>query len=277
LFYSSSFTPLRDKIFFIGVTQNNIKGLWVSDGTTTGTKRLKNISGIRNITVLNHKIIFAAVDSLTGNCALWTSDGTETGTFIVKNNFSISENNLRIIEETIPHDAPFYTLKNKAYFFANRARSSFETGELYETDGTANGTDTLRSFPDHRKLRYDRSNATVLGDKLYLGLKEEISFSGGIGIYQAGLHVISNPTAGITEGGTGIQIYPTLTNDWLFIESSNAIITQIRLMDLSGRLILSQKCYAPNVDISTSNLIPSTYLIQIETENGIQIKKFFKM
>ena len=272
--------PMDNKVFFCGTTRNIYKeGLWISDGTTTGTKLLKYITGIRNMTVLNNKIIFAALDSLSGNWALWTSDGTETGTFIVKKDFSISENNPRIIDETIPHSMPFYTLKNKAYFFANRARFSFETGELYETDGTANGTDTLRSFPDHRILRYDRSNAAVLGDKLYLGIKEEISLSGGIGVYQAGLHVISNSISRLenTEGVTDIKMYPTLTNDWLFVESPTYLIKKIRIIDILGHVVLNQKTYSKKADISLNNLPKNTYLIQIETEKGTITKKFFKM
>jgi ELWxxDGT repeat protein len=269
-------TLLGNKIFFRGATDNNIQGLWVSDGTTSGTKRLKKISGIRNITVLNHKIIFVAVDSLTNYRGLWTSDGTEAGTFMVTNNISIRENNPQILEETIPNGAPFYTLKNKAYFFANRMPFRGEAGELYETDGTTTGTDTLRSFSDHRMFRYYRSNAAVLDGKLYLGLQEELSWSGGIGFYQAGVYVISNQTT-TAPGVTDIHIYPTLTTDWLSIESPTYIITGIRFMDLSGRLISSQNVYTQQTDIPTNHLTKGSYLIQIETENGVQTKKFVKM
>lgn len=272
--------PMGNKILLSGSTGSGnsyAQGIWVSDGTVAGTKLLKNIAGIRNMTALNNKVIFAAIDSLSGNWALWTSDGTTTGTFMVKNDFSISEINPRIVDETIPSGAPFYTLKNKAYFFANRTR--FTTGELYETDGTSRGTDTLRSFPDHRILRFDRSNAVVLNDKLYLGLKEEISLSGGIGVYQNGLHVISNPISRIenTEGVTDIKIYPTLTNDRLYIESPTFSITRIRIVDLLGHLVVEQKNYSKKMDISLNNLMKNIYFIQIETENGTITRKFLKI
>jgi ELWxxDGT repeat protein len=277
---ASYLTPLGNKVFFRGVTRNNNKeGLWISDGTPTGTKLLKYITSMRNVTILNNKILFAALDSLSNNWALWTSDGTEMGTFMVKNDFSISENFSFSLNETIPHSLPFYTLKNKAYFFANRSRLSFPTGELYESDGTARGTDTLRSFPEHKILRYDQSNAAVLGDKLYLGIKEEISVGVNISEYRVGLHVISNPTSKIenTEGVTDIKIYPTLTNDWLFVESPTYKINKIRIFDLLGHIVLNQNNYSYQASIYLNNLIKNAYFIQIETENGIITKKFFKM
>ena len=93
------------------------------------------------------------------------------------------------------------------------------------------------------------------------------------------MFVISNPTSKIenTEGVTDIKIYPTLTNDWLFVESPSYMIKGIRIIDMLGRDVLSQKSDAHKVEIAMNNLAKGIYLIQIEIENGIIIKKFFKM
>lgn len=272
---------MTDKVFMSGWSGSGnsySEGLWVSDGSITGTKLLKKLSVIRNLTVLNNKILFAAYDSLSRNFALWTSDGTEAGTVIVKNDFSISVNPPFPNDgTTIPYTQPFYTLKNKAYFFANRATTT--AGELYETDGTINGTNTLRSSPENRILRFNMSNATVLNDKLYLGLKEEIVGNPSNGIYKVGLYVISNPVSNIknTEGVTDMKIYPTLTNDWLFVESPTFLIRRIRIIDMLGHIILIQNSYSHKADIPLNDLTKSIYLIQIETENGVITRKFYKL
>ncbi|HEY1055975.1 MAG TPA: ELWxxDGT repeat protein, partial [Emticicia sp.] len=63
--------------------------LWVTDGTTEGTKLLKDInpdsgsSSPSNFEVLQDKVLFAATDSKNGR-ELWITDGTSGGTELVK-------------------------------------------------------------------------------------------------------------------------------------------------------------------------------------------------
>lgn len=271
----SYITQLNNKVYFMGTTQNPFtQGLWISDGTKTGTKFLKKITAIRHLTILNNKLLFASPDSVSGKPVLWTSDGTEIGTFIIRNDLNITLNPPNSTDFTIPYYESFYTLKNKAYFFADRM--FFTTGELYETDGTTNGTDTLRSYPQHRKLNYNKSNAAVLNDKLYLGLKEEIRSNLE---YQIGLYVISNPVSKIDniESLTDIKIYPTTITDWLFVVSETYKVKKIRILDLIGHVIYTKEVESKKIDIPLSNLTNNTYLIQIETESGTITKKFFKM
>ena len=267
----SNLTSMGDKVFFSGYSRTTASGLWVSDGTQSGTKLLKKLIGSSplNLTVLNGKLLFTALDSQTNKWGLWISDGTESGTFSLRNDFSIGDN--------IPSNEPFYTLKNKAYFTTgfttppSSGISIFVHDNFWETDGTSRGTDTLRSFPQNNKLLYSKSNATVLGDKLYLGLNEE-----NIGGF---MFSISNSSTSIKyeEWATAIQIYPTLANDWLFIESADFIIDKITIIDLLGRTVFNQKNFAKTASIPLSNLLKNGYLIRLETSKGVVIKKFFKL
>jgi ELWxxDGT repeat protein len=64
--------------------------LWASDGTTLGTRRVKDIcfgadpSNPRNFTELNGAVYFAANDGSVTGTELWKTDGTNAGTQLVK-------------------------------------------------------------------------------------------------------------------------------------------------------------------------------------------------
>ena len=90
---------------------------------------------------------------------------------------------------------------------------------------------------------------------------------------------ISNPSTSIKykEWATAIQIYPTLANDWLFIESADFIIDKITIIDLLGRTVFNQNNFAKTASIPLSNLPKNGYLIRLETSKGVVIKKFFKL
>ena len=89
--------------------------MWVSNGTTAGTKLLKTINsnyystGINNLTDLNGTVYFSADDGINGN-ELWASNGTIGGTVLIKD---ITVGN----EGTNLSD--FCVANNKLYFIAN--------------------------------------------------------------------------------------------------------------------------------------------------------------
>lgn len=93
--------PCGNKAFFVGYDLTNNESLWLTDGTQSGTKVIKNINprsattgvfataagAIDHITnVNNKKVVFRAetVSEVTGTTdvgsELWVSDGTATGT-----------------------------------------------------------------------------------------------------------------------------------------------------------------------------------------------------
>jgi len=107
---------------------NDAEGLWISDGSTDGTKQLKSISlnSIYNYLnkapkVLNGKYYFVSEEN-----SLWVSDGTEIGTKIVK---EFTESIIQSLD-----------VKNGLLFFEVEDESKYK---LWRSDGTEEGTFSL--------------------------------------------------------------------------------------------------------------------------------------
>ncbi len=110
--------------------------LWISDGTTSGTKLLKDINSFGSsnpsgLTAYGNYVYFFANTSDYGN-ELWRSNGTDTGTVLFKD---IKPG----IESAFSLGLPsFLVFKNQLYFGANGNDSAGV--ELWRTDGTKNNT-----------------------------------------------------------------------------------------------------------------------------------------
>jgi ELWxxDGT repeat protein len=118
-----------NKIYFI--TQDQTSKLWVSDGSSTGTKILKESSRSPRNDILvkefNSRAIFSWFDETHG-FELWTSDGTENGTVLLKdiNTGSLSSEPKNFVE-----------FQQRLYFTATTASDG---QELWTSDGTTDGT-----------------------------------------------------------------------------------------------------------------------------------------
>lgn len=72
-----------------------------------------------------------------------------------------------------------------------------------------------------------------------------------------------------------ILIYPNPTNNIININSNNVEIKQISIYNILGQLVKNNLNNQTTIDVS--DLKSGTYLISIETENGIQTQKFIKL
>lgn len=128
-----NYEVMNGQIFFDMWYGSDGSELWISDGTESGTRLLKDINpGYRhsspfNITKVSEIVFFTADDRDHGE-ELWKSDGTEEGTVIVKDirpgSYSSSIKHLVAAGDLL-------------YFLANDG----ETGEeLWVSDGTDAGT-----------------------------------------------------------------------------------------------------------------------------------------
>ncbi len=133
------------KAFFAASNETNGEELWVTDGTTAGTKLVKDIypgpsgSDINYITRFNDKVVFAANDGANG-MELWISDGTEGGTYMVKD-----------VHEFGSSDPRGFTQLNETQFiFCAKDYESETYGEgrgeqwwLHVSNGTEAGTEKI--------------------------------------------------------------------------------------------------------------------------------------
>jgi ELWxxDGT repeat protein len=149
---------------FYFTAENSVSGreLWYSNGTTSGTRLIKDIfSGTESsnpvlFTLVNENLFFIANDGVHGT-ELWKTDGTTSGTILVKdfrpNNSSANSNIIR----------NFISYNGNAYF-------SYDDGvngeELWISDGTDQGT---KLFIDIRigSLSSNPNNYFVFKGELY--------------------------------------------------------------------------------------------------------------
>ena len=129
-------TVARDRLFFTVPTSAFGEELWVSDGTSEGTRLVVDLlpgrqsSAPSTLTAIGGMVLFAASD-LDGDRELWRSDGTAEGTYRV----------IDIWEGLASSDPEGLTrFEDRVVFSA--ANSEFGR-ELWESDGTACGTRRL--------------------------------------------------------------------------------------------------------------------------------------
>ena len=142
------FIESDDKLYFTADDGENGNELWVSDGTTTGTKLLLDInpgtsdnglaysSNAFGFTEFNDKLFFSADDGKNGK-ELWVSDGTAKGTQLLLDiNPGTSDDDLAYSSNA----SGFTEFNDKLFFSADDGENG---KELWVSDGTAKGTRLL--------------------------------------------------------------------------------------------------------------------------------------
>jgi len=129
----------QGRLFFVVLDGTGSRQLWVSDGTSAGTRRLTHFSGSASSTEGSFPpqpatggLLFAATDSTHGR-EPWTSDGTAAGTHRLKD----------ICSGTCSgwvESGRAVTFRGRVLFSATTRKRGIE---LWTTDGTAAGTRLL--------------------------------------------------------------------------------------------------------------------------------------
>lgn len=164
----------NNKLYF-QANDNSGSGLelWVSDGTANGTNLFVNINNTgflgshpNNFTFYNGKMYFSASDGINGT-ELWVTDGTVLGTVMLKDINSDANSS------SSPSD--FIVYNNKLYFAAKDADTLSSYGrELWETDGTANGTKLTADIQTGLGGSFPTQFA-VYNDILYFSARSNVS------------------------------------------------------------------------------------------------------
>jgi ELWxxDGT repeat protein len=149
-----------DKHFYFSATGLEGEGteIWVSDGTDSGTKVLKDIregqasSMPSNLVALKTRVYFIADDGVNGK-EVWVIDGNETKLFFETRTGSESSDpgELTVVGE-------------KLYFTAKRDNSSVRM--LWVSDGTHDGTHVVKEI-QHDKAYNTIHNLTPYDGKLF--------------------------------------------------------------------------------------------------------------
>jgi ELWxxDGT repeat protein len=139
-------TKLGRFTYFTAIDPTHGEELWRTDGTTAGTKLVKDIapgtttsssrpddSNVRDMIVWKGELYFSAEDSAHGT-ELWHSDGTRDGTKLLKD-----------IEKGSGHStvADLVVYRGAIYF---SAWDHVHGGGLWKTNGTTSGTVLVKSF-----------------------------------------------------------------------------------------------------------------------------------
>ena len=148
--------PVADRLYFSAPNATH-QGLWVSDGTSAGTRALRELEADcidpEFLTPFNDSLLFVA-DSASTGYELWRSDGTSAGTQLV----------LDLVPGTGYGNIQQLTVVgNTVYFVATLPDSG---REIWRTDGTASGTQLLLDVAPGNGSSFPGS-LTAVGDRLY--------------------------------------------------------------------------------------------------------------
>jgi ELWxxDGT repeat protein len=217
---SSGFTELNNKLYF--AADDNINGpeLWLTDGTTNGTRLVKDInpgsegfldrnSAFAEFVNFDNKLYFAADDGVNGE-ELWVSDGTTNGTQLFKDiNPGSDESYIRNITQ----------FKNNLYFSANDGINGVE---LWVTDGTTDGTQLLKDI-NPGSYGYSPRSFTELNNKLYFAANDGVN---GVELWVTdgttdGTQLVKDIFPGTTERFG--SIFPNDSNPDILTEFNNKL------------------------------------------------------
>lgn len=143
----NSFYPFNGMILFTATDAATGTEIWKTDGTAGGTSLLKDINagpgnsiggalgaGLGYYLIFNNKAFFTANNGTSE--AIWATDGTTAGTTLIKDPGVGMFGSILIVDAAV--------LSNKFIF---PVTSVFpERYELWESDGTAGGTQLFKSF-----------------------------------------------------------------------------------------------------------------------------------
>jgi ELWxxDGT repeat protein len=166
-------TVMGKQVFFAADDGKHGVELWKSDGTSRGTKLVKDINTVKGnsnpndnraltrsaevekLFAVGKTLYFRANDGKHG-VELWKSDGTNRGTKLVKNINTSSASEASDIGELV-------AMGNRLYFTANDGKHGLE---LWKSDGTVKGTRLVKDIKPG-KIGSDADSLTAFGGVLH--------------------------------------------------------------------------------------------------------------
>ena len=222
---------LNNNIIFSGIDSLKGEELWISDGTNTETRLVKDIniglgsSSPTNPIRLGNKLFFDANDGIHGR-EMWVSDGNDNGTYMLKDFFTINNSPFLSSYNSIQSKT---VLNGKLYFIA---RDDTVDYNLWVTDGTIASTVKITERSSYSQIGKPIFGLAVHKDKLYfVGTSSTSPLSlwssnGTIG----GEQLIKDIFIRSPLNGKSIVSF----KDWIFIFASNNLGYQSGLWKSDG-------------------------------------------
>ena len=193
----NSLTVSGGKLYFVAPGGSDTQ-LWTTDGTIAGTTQLTTENagsgGLNpsNLVDLNGTLFFTANDPANGEDGLWSSDGTTTGTTLVTD--------LAGSSAPYSNSSSQLVVSGNQLFFAGSSSAS-SSNSLWQSNGTAAGTETLASLPQ------SVSDLTADGNTLFFTASDDR----GNELWSAQLPQTTTPTPPLTSTVNPIVVSSTPT------------------------------------------------------------------
>lgn len=192
---------------------------WISDGTTTGTKMIKDVvPGPNNtypgpFTEYNGKLFFIGNTAAQNGQEVYYTDGTATGTQLLMGS------NPSLFTQT---PCEMVVCNSKLFFIASNSADTTDM-ELWVTDGTKTGTHIVKDINPSKYTGSLINGLTVFNNKLY--------FSANDGVHGEELWVSDGTTTGtkmvidLYAGQQGMGCYPIgVANNRLFFTGDSTAL-----------------------------------------------------
>lgn len=239
--FGESFSSTRASIsngniaYFSARTDSHGEELWVSDGTTSGTRMVKDInSGSKSslptaLFFSGNFLYFIATDGIHGK-ELWKTDGTDSGTQIVKDIVPGSAD--AGINVAFYGGGTFATINNKLYFHTNSG--------LWESDGTADGTKLF--FPSTESfsiVAFNNKIFFVANGKLYCS---DGTIAGTINLDSGIIRDLNSSTLGIFyTNDNKLNITDGTIAGTKFVKNIDGLIALRTTAELNNKFYFSAK------------------------------------
>ncbi|TWT97586.1 Peptidyl-prolyl cis-trans isomerase A precursor [Botrimarina colliarenosi] len=162
-------TVVGDLMYFSATDGSNGRELWVTDGTSLGTRLVKDIapgsaaSTPTDLVAIGTSLYFIATDGTNGR-ELWKTDGTEAGTVMVRD--------LTPTNATASSVDNLIAVGNTLYFTANDGTNGVE---LWKSDGTSNGTTQVKNIAAAAGASSTPGNLTEVNGVLYFSATDGVN------------------------------------------------------------------------------------------------------
>ncbi|PKL36549.1 hypothetical protein CVV38_01450 [Candidatus Peregrinibacteria bacterium HGW-Peregrinibacteria-1] len=157
--FPGEFTVYNNLLFFVATDDNGVafgsdQGLWVTDGSSQNTVKVKNVNSagndsVSNLIVANGLLFFKADNGANGQ-ELWVTDGSEGNT-------------IRLVLSSFGYTNPMNPIVFKDYLYISG--DGDDGRELWKTDGTQQNTVMVKDI--HPTANSNPERFTVLNDELF--------------------------------------------------------------------------------------------------------------